>query len=63
VINRSFVVEEVVRTLVGSLGLMAGVPISTAIACTLVLNRGRLGRWGRWLGADRIDDAGGHHHH
>ncbi|MGD8821745.1 MAG: YibE/F family protein [Anaerolineales bacterium] len=63
VINRSFVVEEVVRTLVGSLGLMAGVPISTAIACTLVLNRSRLGGWGRWLGADRIEDQGGHHHH
>jgi uncharacterized membrane protein len=63
VINRSFVVEEVVRTLVGSLGLMAGVPISTAIACTLVLNRSRLGGWSRWLGADRLDDVGGHHHH
>lgn len=62
-INRSFVVEEVVRTLVGSLGLMAGVPISTAIACTLSLNRSRLGRWGRWLGANRIDEIGGHHHH
>jgi uncharacterized membrane protein len=63
VINRSFVAEEVVRTLVGSLGLMAGVPISTAIACTLVLKQGKLGHWGRWLGAERVDDSGGHHHH
>jgi uncharacterized membrane protein len=63
VVNRDFVVEEVVRTLVGSLGLMAGVPISTAIACSLVLNRDRLGRWGRWLGAAREDETGSHHHH
>lgn len=63
VINRSFVVEEVVRTLVGSLGLMAGVPISTAIACSLALNRHRMGRWGRWLGANKPDEAAAHHHH
>lgn len=35
IINREFVAEEVVRTLVGSLGLVAAVPITTFIACVL----------------------------
>ncbi len=33
IINREFVSEEVVRTLVGSLGLVAAVPITTFLAC------------------------------
>ena len=32
IMNREFVTEEVVRTLVGSLGLVAAVPITTLLA-------------------------------
>lgn len=39
IINREFVAEEVVRTLVGSLGLVAAVPITTLIACVLTGRR------------------------
>jgi uncharacterized membrane protein len=37
-LNREIIAEEVVRTLVGSLGLLAGVPLTTALA-TLVARR------------------------
>lgn len=56
--NLEFVAEEVVRMLVGSLGLMAAVPITTALSCWLALHRDRLGRLGRYLGP-----AGGGHSH
>lgn len=56
--NLEFVAEEVVRMLVGSLGLMAAVPITTALSCWLALNRARLGRWGRYLGPE----GSGHSH-
>ena len=36
-INYSFIAEEIVRTLVGSLGLIAAVPMTTAIAIAFVL--------------------------
>jgi uncharacterized membrane protein len=36
IVNREFVTEEVVRTLVGSLGLVSAVPITTLLACVLV---------------------------
>lgn len=39
IINREFVTEEVVRTLVGSLGLVSAVPITTLLACVLVGGR------------------------
>ena len=39
IINREFVTEEVVRTLVGSLGLVSAVPITTLLACALVGGR------------------------
>jgi uncharacterized membrane protein len=48
--NLEFVAEEVVRTLVGSLGLMAAVPLTTLISCGLALHSERLGRLGRLLG-------------
>jgi len=35
-LNREIIAEEVVRTLVGSLGLLAGVPLTTLIAAFLV---------------------------
>lgn len=56
--NLEFVAEEVVRMLVGSLGLMAAVPLTTAISCWLALYRERLGRVGPFLGP-----AGGGHSH
>ncbi len=34
-LNREFITEEIVRTLVGSLGLVAAVPITTMLACAL----------------------------
>jgi uncharacterized membrane protein len=34
-LNREFITEEVVRTLVGSLGLVTAVPITTVLACAL----------------------------
>ena len=60
-LNREFVAEEVVSTLVGSLGLMAAVPLTTVLACAVVLGRNRLGRWQAWLGPDLGDQAGHHH--
>jgi uncharacterized membrane protein len=41
-VNVEFVTEEIVRTLVGSLGLMAAVPLTTAIAILLALYNRRL---------------------
>ncbi len=41
-INLEFVAEEVVRTLAGSLGLIAAAPISTFIASLMAVNQGRL---------------------
>jgi uncharacterized membrane protein len=52
-INVEFVSEEIVRTLVGSLGLMAAVPLTTAIATLLVLNGHRLSaEWRALLGPE-----------
>ena len=36
IINYEFVAEEIVRTLVGSIGLIVAVPITTLIACWVV---------------------------
>jgi uncharacterized membrane protein len=49
-LNSEFIAEEVVRTLVGSLGLIAAVPISTVIATTLIINQNSLGPWQDILG-------------
>lgn len=48
-INLEFVAEEIVRTLAGSLGLIAAAPISTAIACLMVVNKDRLRRLPKML--------------
>ena len=60
VVNFSFIAEEIVRTLVGSLGLVAAVPLTTAIATGLALNREKLGAWEQVLGPE--GSGGGHHH-
>lgn len=62
-INREFVTEEIVRTLVGSLGLIAAVPITTGLACLIALQHGRLGRLRPLLGPLTLGDGHGHHHH
>ncbi len=54
-INSEFLAEEIVRTLVGSLGLIAAVPISTLIATALIVYQGRLGEWRSILGPETSD--------
>ncbi len=55
-INNGFIAEEIVRTLVGSIGLFAAVPITTFLACLLALHRWRLGRLASFLGPDNSWD-------
>jgi len=57
-VNSEFLAEEIVRTLVGSLGLMAAVPISTLIASILITHQDRLGEWRALLGPETSDDMG-----
>ena len=47
-VNFQFVAEEIVRTLVGSLGLVTAVPLTTAIAILFALRADSLGKWGRF---------------
>ena len=61
-INVGFVAEEVVRTLVGSLGLIAAVPITSLIATTLVMYGDRLGEWRILLGSETGDSEHRHSH-
>jgi uncharacterized membrane protein len=61
-INFSFIAEEIVRTLVGSLGLIAAVPLTTAIAIWLALYGDRLGRLRQFLGPEGSGDGHGHVH-
>jgi uncharacterized membrane protein len=60
-VNYEFIAQEVVRTLVGSLGLIAAVPITTFIAAALALNHHRLGEWRHLLGPANTT-GGGHSH-
>jgi uncharacterized membrane protein len=60
-INSEFLAEEIVRTLVGSMGLIAAVPISTLIATLLIVYQDRLGQWRPLLGPE-TGDKDGHHH-
>jgi uncharacterized membrane protein len=59
-INFSFVAEEIVRTLVGSLGLIAAVPITTTIAIFIARRAESLGAWEQVLGP--VGSGEGHHH-
>ncbi|HTP01161.1 MAG TPA: YibE/F family protein [Anaerolineales bacterium] len=54
-INSEFLAEEIVRTLVGSLGLIAAVPISTLIATALIVHQSRLGPMRALLGPETAD--------
>ncbi|MCL4530344.1 MAG: YibE/F family protein, partial [Chloroflexi bacterium] len=62
-INSEFLAEEIVRTLVGSLGLIAAVPISTLIATVLIVYQDRLGQWRPFLGPETGDSEAEHSHH
>lgn len=44
-LNRAVIAEEIVRTLVGSIGLVAAVPIATALAAAVQDRRERLPAW------------------
>jgi uncharacterized membrane protein len=57
-VNYALVAEEIVRTLVGSLGLIAAVPITTAVAIFFAQKSESLGRWEQVLGPE----GEGHHH-
>jgi uncharacterized membrane protein len=45
VVNREIIAEEIVRTLVGSIGLITAVPLATALASLVAANRHRLAGW------------------
>ena len=49
-INLEFIAEEVVRTLVGSLGLFAAVPITTVMASLIAINYRHFGKAKTYLG-------------
>jgi uncharacterized membrane protein len=61
-ITLEFVTEEVVRTLVGSLGLIAAVPLTTALASTLATQQPRMTPWIRFLGPLTGHADHTHHH-
>jgi uncharacterized membrane protein len=65
-VNTEMLAEEIVRTLVGSLGLVAAVPISTLVATLIITKQNSLNRLGPWrtlLGPETSDSAEGHHVH
>lgn len=60
-VNLEFVTEELVRTLVGSLGLISAVPITTALASVVALYHDRLGSFRRFLGPENLGSHGHTH--
>mgnify|MGYP003447138892 CR=1 FL=1 len=61
-VNFSFIAEEIVRTLVGSLGLIAAVPLTTAIAILFALRVESLERWEQVLGPEGSGEGHSHSH-
>lgn len=61
--NMSMVAEEIVRTLVGSIGLFLSVPITTFLACLLALHHDRLGWIRPFLGPENQWDVHSAHFH
>ncbi|HLO33759.1 MAG TPA: YibE/F family protein [Anaerolineales bacterium] len=51
-VNFEFIAEEIVRTLVGSLGLISAVPLTTAIAIGFAIRANSPGKWRRALGPE-----------
>lgn len=60
-VNLEFVTVEIVRTLVGSLGLIMAVPITTLLASLLALYNQRLGSLRRYLGPNTSGEPGHTH--
>jgi uncharacterized membrane protein len=56
-VNFEFIAEEIVRTLVGSLGLVTAVPLTTAIAILFALRADSLEKWRQVLGPEGSRDA------
>jgi uncharacterized membrane protein len=56
-VNYEFIAEEIVRTLVGSLGLVTAVPLTTAIAILFALRADSFGNWRPLLGPEGSGDA------
>jgi uncharacterized membrane protein len=61
-INFEFVAEEIVRTLVGSLGLVTAVPLTTMIAIFFALRADSLGKWRQFLGPEGSGEGHSHAH-
>jgi uncharacterized membrane protein len=61
-INFAFIAEEIVRTLVGSLGLIAAVPLTTVIAILFAQRAESLGKWEQVLGPEGSGEGHGHSH-
>jgi uncharacterized membrane protein len=62
-VNMGMVSEEIVRTLVGSIGLFLAVPITTYLACFFVLNHERFGWVRPFLGPENQWDTHSAHFH
>jgi uncharacterized membrane protein len=61
-VNFEFIAEEIVRTLVGSLGLVTAVPLTTAIAILFALRTDSLEKWQQILGPEESGDSHSHSH-
>jgi uncharacterized membrane protein len=64
-LNQSILSEEVVRTLVGTIGLFLAVPVSTFLACWALDNPNRLAKmvavFGPLLNPSEVNEEGHHH--
>ena len=56
-VNYEFIAAEIVRTLVGSLGLVTAVPLTTAIATLFALRAESFEEWRQVLGSEGSGDA------
>ena len=61
-LNLEYVAEEVVRTMVGSLGLIAAVPLTTLLASLIATHFPTAGPWRRLLGPKTREDSQGTPH-
>jgi len=61
-VNFSFIAEEIVRTLVGSLGLIAAVPLTTVTAILFALYSPRFGKIREFLGPETGSEGHAHSH-
>jgi uncharacterized membrane protein len=60
-LNLNYIAEEIVRSLVGTLGLFTAVPITTFLACLAVNSPERIRKLTTIFGP--LSDSSGHHHH